>query len=439
MPAFRGGDHHGAFLLDAKRRHGLGFGLRQGLLLDRLPLAIEPVELGGDLCRFDRIGFHQEPHAEIGAADAAAGIDAGPQQKTEMPGFRRAGQPRHIHETDKSRLLAPAQHQQALGDEGAIEPDQRHHVGDGAERHVVEKRQQIGLGPRLGPKTPGAQFAIDRHHGHEHKPDRCEIAQSGEIVAPVRIDDCRRRRQRLVGLMMIDDDDVHAERICFAQRLDAGGAAIDGHQQRRAAGGERPHRLDIRAVAFEQAVGNVNNRLDATKPQEPGQHGGGCRAVDVVVAENRDALAAHNSIGDARCRLGHGGEHIRIGHRAFDGRIEKSVDRVGLDIAAGEDARQQFGNLVALRDRQRARRAALVEPVAPGAAGRRSFDAEEEAILSHGPIVTLSCSAQAGHPVDANAADQTQHGAITGSPAGACHRAGHFGPNPLAGNDRPKS
>ena len=59
MPAFGGGDHHGAFLLDAERRHGLGFGLRQRLLLDRLPLAIEPVELGGDLCRFDRIGFQQ--------------------------------------------------------------------------------------------------------------------------------------------------------------------------------------------------------------------------------------------------------------------------------------------------------------------------------------------------------------------------------------------
>ena len=300
-----------------------------------------------------------------------------------MPGFRRPGQPRHIHETDKSRLLAPAQHQQALGDEGAIEPDQRHHVGDGAERHVVEERQQIGLGPRLGPKTAGAQFAIDRHHGHEHEPDRGEITEAGEIVAPVRIDDGHRRRQRLVGLMMIDDDDVHAERFGFAQRLDAGGAAIDGHQQRRAARGERPHRLDIRAVAFEQPVGNVDDRLDAAKPQEARQHGGGCRAVDVVVAENRDALAARDSIGDARCRLRHGGEHIRIGHRALDGRIEKSVDRVGLDIAAGEDARQQFGDLVALRDRQRARRAALVEPVAPGAAGRRILDAEEEAILSH--------------------------------------------------------
>ena len=71
------------------------------------------------------------------------------------------------------------------------------------------------------------------------------------------------------------------------------------------------------------------------------------------------------------------------GIEPLDGRIEKGLDRVDLDIAAGEHARQQFGQVVALRDRQRARRAALVEPVAPGAAGRRILDAEEEAILSH--------------------------------------------------------
>ena len=69
---------------------------------------------------------------------------------------------------------------------------------------------------------------------------------------------------------------------------------------------------------------------------------------------------------------------------ALDGRIEKCFDRIGLDVAAGEDARQQLRQLVALRDRQRPRRAALVEPVAPGAAGRRILDAEEQAILSHG-------------------------------------------------------
>src|SRR5579862_1959787 len=41
----------------------------------------------------------------------------------------------------------------------------------------------------------------------------------------------------------------------------------------------------------------------------------------------------------------------------------------------------------------------------------------------------LSCPAKAGHPVIAGSA------VITGSSAGACHRAGHFGPDPMADDD----
>jgi len=42
---------------------------------------------------------------------------------------------------------------------------------------------------------------------------------------------------------------------------------------------------------------------------------------------------------------------------------------------------------------------------------------------------TLSSSAKADDPVFDDGS------AITGCPAGACHRAGHFGPDPLAWHD----
>ena len=58
-----------------------------------------------------------------------------------------------------------------------------------------------------------------------------------------------------------------------------------------------------------------------------------------------------------------------IGHQPLDGRIKKGFDAVELDIAAGEDAREQFRQPVALRDGERARMPAVVEPVAPGAPG----------------------------------------------------------------------
>ena len=176
MPALRGGDHHRAFFLDAERRARFGFGLRQSLLLDRLALAVEAVELGGDFRGFDRIVLEQKSHAEIGAADAPAGIDARPEQEAEMPRFGRRVEPRHVHQADVAHPLAPAQRDQALGDERAVQSDERHHVGDGAERDVVEKREQIGLRPRRAPKAARAQHPVDRNDRHEGQPDRGEMA-----------------------------------------------------------------------------------------------------------------------------------------------------------------------------------------------------------------------------------------------------------------------
>ena len=64
----------------------------------------------------------------------------------------------------------------------------------------------------------------------------------------------------------------------------------------------------------------------------------------------------------------------------LDGRIEIGLDPVGLDIAPRDDAGQQLRHAMTLRDRERARIAAVVEPVAPGPPGRRALDAEEVAV-----------------------------------------------------------
>ena len=145
MPAFGGGDDDGALLLDAERGHGLGLGLRHGGELDRLALAVEAVELGGEARAFGRIVLHEQIDAERGATDAAAGIDARPEQEAEMPGLGRAAEPRDIHQGGEPGIVAPTQRQQPLGDEGAVEALERHHVGNRAERDQVEQAEEIGL------------------------------------------------------------------------------------------------------------------------------------------------------------------------------------------------------------------------------------------------------------------------------------------------------
>ena len=383
MPAFGGGHDDGALFLNAERGTASASACAsvacsiawRSRLSRSSSAAIFAASIGSS--------SSNSLYAEIGAADAAAGIDARPEQKAKVPGFRRPGQPRHVHQADMACPLAPAQRDQALGDKGAVEPDQRHDVGDGAERNIVKQRQQIRLGPPDMPKAAPAQHAVERDDRHEDEPDRGEMAEPGQIVAPVRIDDGDRGRQFFVGLMVIDDDGVEAELFGFYERLDAGRAAIDADEKLCPALGERPHRLDIRAVTFEQTIGNVDDRREAALAQIARQQRRRGGAIDIVIAENGHALAARHRVGNTLRRLLHGGEHMRIGHRVLDGRVEERGDRVGFDVAAGEDARQEFGKLMPLRYVERAHGAALVEPVAPSPPGRRVFDAKEEATLSH--------------------------------------------------------
>ena len=158
-------------------------------------------------------------------------------------------------------------------------------------------------------------------------------------------------------------------RVRFRERLDAGGAAIDRHQERRALACEHADGLDIGAIAFKNPVGNMNQRIEPAVAQMPGEQRRRRRTVDVVVAKDRDLLAPNCCVRDA---FG-GGFHLRHGkgvrHQFTDRRIEKILDRIDLDVAPGEYSRQHFRQLMALRDRKRARRTAGIEPVAPQLAG----------------------------------------------------------------------
>ena len=150
------------------------------------------------------------------------------------------------------------------------------------------------------------------------------MAEAGEIVVAVRIDDRDHRRQPFVGLVMVDDDDVEAELPGFRQRLVAGGAAVDGDQQLGAACRERADRLDVRAIALEDAVGNVDERIEASVAQERGEQRGRRGAVDVVVAEDGDLLARSSRRRRAAqppppCAV----SDVRVRHQPLDGRIEK--------------------------------------------------------------------------------------------------------------------
>jgi hypothetical protein len=123
-----------------------------------------------------RIVGGQQTRAERGVADAAARIDARAQQKAEMERRRRTVEPRRVHQRLEAHAFAPPQREQALGDIGAVQALERHHVGHGAERHQIEERQQIRLAARLVPEAALAQLALQRDRNDEDDADGGEMA-----------------------------------------------------------------------------------------------------------------------------------------------------------------------------------------------------------------------------------------------------------------------
>ena len=123
----------------------------------------------------------------------------------------------------------------------------------------------------------------------------------------------------------------------------------------------------------------MDDGVEPAAAQIAGEQRRGSGAIDVVIAEDRDALAVDRGMHKSRARRRHIGEYMRIGHQRADAGIEIAGDRVGLDAAPREYPRQQFRHAGALHDGKRARLPALVEAIAPGAPGRGFLHAEKEA------------------------------------------------------------
>ena len=207
MPAFGGGDDDRALLLDAERRHRLGFGLRDGRHFDRLALAVETVELGGDARGLGRIAPAAAARRRASARPMRPpALMRGPSRKPRCHGSggppSRATSISAVSPTCSRRrsasrpLVTKARLRPLSGTTSATVPS--------ATRSSTPSRSGSGRASVQKPRR--AQLAVHRDHGHEHEADRGEMAEPGQVVEPVRIDHRERGRQHLVGQVMVDHD-----------------------------------------------------------------------------------------------------------------------------------------------------------------------------------------------------------------------------------------
>ncbi len=256
-------------------------------------VVVEAVELFGDRAGFGGVLGGEQAYAEVRAADAATRVDAGPQCEAEVaavgarvrrdawisasrPMLRRAAHDLQPLRATKARLRR------------AIARRRRR-----CERDDVEMVDEPGFGA-AGEEATAAQLADQRGGEQEADADGGEVAVRGAfvLVEPVGIDqsmrageggrricDGRRRRRRPGGRAPWRARRMPARR---NRRDDQRGAFV----------GQADERVARRAIAFEQAVGDIGARLDPRVAQDEDEKGGGGGAVDVIIAEDGDALTA---------------------------------------------------------------------------------------------------------------------------------------------------
>ena len=189
------------------------------------------------------------------------------------------------------------------------------------------------------------------------------------------------------------------------ERFDTRSTAIDGDQQGRAIGGQAADGIVVGAVALEDAIGNMDGVVAAAVAQEVGEQGGRARAVNVIVAEDRDAFACRDGLcqsRDGRLHIHHGGW---IGHGVAHGRMQEGQRRFRRHATAGENTGENVADAELLHQGFRYGTPVRPQTITPGHARHRAFDIEEcgpNRRVQHGRMVacrkTSSDSSPASEP-----------------------------------------
>src|SRR5215510_11575242 len=206
------------------------------------------------------------------------------------------------------------------------------------------------------------------------------MAQSGQIVLAVGIDQRMDLGQTLVGLMVVDDYDVDPPSARHRKGFMAGGPAIHGYDQCCALLDQRLDRLGVGTIALRYAVRNIDARLDVVGRQKALEQGRGAGAIDVIIAKDCYPLMVEDGVGQPYRGLVHVAQRARIRHQCLDARLKHVGHLIEADPAPGQHTPKQLGQAIALADGDGAVARRGLEPLAPLQSAQRTLDAKKGAL-----------------------------------------------------------
>ena len=300
----------------------------------------------------------------------------GPEDEAERVARRGAVDAGGVGQGAQAGIVSHAQDSEALGDEGAVHALEGHHVAHGRERHEIEKAEEIRLwAATIEAVAPQDPRRLDKKQKNQAR--RGEVPLSGKIVEAVRVHEGGRVRQRLIRLVMVDDEHVGAGVAARSNRFRRRRSAIDREDEARARLREIGQDRLARSVALGEPVWDIRRYALAVRAHVALHEGDRGRAVDIIVAEDGDALFAFDGTREAGGRRLHVLQGRGVRQQAAQRGIKMCRGRLAIGATSGEDASQELRQAIGLGDRCRDQRTARMQPLHPAIGTRGAFDAED--------------------------------------------------------------
>ncbi len=216
-----------------------------------------------------------------------------------------------------------------MGDDDAVLPGQRDHVGHGGDGRQFE----AGFGNAADLLRRPADVRQERLNQLKGHPGAAQILLRIGTVRAVGIEHGERGREAGFGQVMVGDDDIDAELVGAAHHFGGADSGIHADNQLHSLHGGGLHDFRPHTVTVLQTVRDVIRGDAAGEFKGLGEQHDAGGAVHVVVAVDEDRFALADGAGDAfdgRRHVAHGQGIVQF----FEGRMEKTPGRFGVGESA---------------------------------------------------------------------------------------------------------
>ena len=271
-----------------------------------LPLLVEAAQAAGHRLAPLGVFGEKQVHSQFDFPHPPGGIDAGRQNKADGTGAQTLRcAPGLGHETFQTWPAGLPQGRQAPGHKRTVLPPKGHHICHRPQAY------QVGIFPQNRLLVACQSCSQLKSH-----PNAREVPVGIAVTLAMGVHHSHCLRQPVFALMVIGDDEIHAQLPAQRRLLHGGNAAVHRHNQGHALTGQEPDRRRVQTVALPHPSGDVGPAVRSPLPEEIREQACGSHTVYIIVPKDCHCLSPLQGKGNSSLGCGHIRHQKRVWQRA---------------------------------------------------------------------------------------------------------------------------